>query len=185
MKQSEAWRLQMRSDFAVAEILYDRIKTNTKSGASLRCQAMAKYQQTAEKCVKALVATIKDNGVSINSITKSHVPDRQITALILAYSLLDDPTTKRLKRILSDKRRRQIEDLCKLAPKLAGAGKPLPRNTEYPFNPLDTDLNEWQAPASEEVFTMAEVDAAHSLCWELHFNVGKFVSAKRRSSASR
>jgi len=71
MKQSSAWIVQVESDFAVAEILFQ------KTDATTYCQAIAKYQQTVEKSVKAMVAAVNDLGSDL-TVTASHLPTNEI-----------------------------------------------------------------------------------------------------------
>lgn len=144
MKQSSAWIVQVESDFAVAEILFQ------KTDATTYCQAIAKYQQTVEKSVKAMVAAVNDLGSDL-TVTASHLPTNEIDSLLRLRRVIDNVSVDRLARIFKQ-HRAAIEGLCSLAPKWPEDGKSFARNTEYPFLVADT----WTAPAVEGTFTLQE-----------------------------
>ena len=171
MKQSEAWVRQAQSDLDAAVFLHQQASKN----ASMYCHAIAKYQQTVEKSVKAMVSAIVDLGIQFTTITASHLPSKEVDAL-LKIKQIDNKSLGSIARILTNKIRKQIHDLCVLAPKFPEKGQPFPRNTEYPFEQGGT----WTAPAASGVFTIEEVQDAKELAWVLHRQAARFVSAVRR-----
>ena len=164
MKQSEAWIIQVRSDFNAAERLLIEAESKTY------CQAISKYQQTVEKSVKAMVAAVNDLGILFMTITPSHLPDKEIKALRSLRRAIDI-----LDRMF-ERHSSEIERLCKLAPHWPDDGKTFLRNTEYPFS----QGTEWIAPAEDGVFTIQEVKLARDTAWVFHRNAINFVQSVRR-----
>ncbi len=170
MRQSDAWIEQVRSDYAAS------IKVRDDKDASTYCQAIAKYQQVAEKSVKALTAAINDLGVPV-AISRSHNPGLELDALRRTPHavLVED-----IEKILTAKMHESIRELCSLAPRFPRAGDAHVRNTEYPFNPDPATLDDWTAPASVGSFTLAEAESYRRLIWVLRSRVEKFVGTTRR-----
>lgn len=169
MKQSEAWIIQVKSDFAAAEKLYVDGQDVTY------CQAIAKYQQTVEKSVKAMVAAVEDLGVPFFSITPSHLPGEEISALLRLRRAIDNTSIE----VLADLFRRHrsgVENLCYLAPKWPERGQPFLRNTEYPFETEDG----WNAPAVPGTFSRDEVRSARQTAWVFHRKAIDFVRLVKR-----
>ena len=161
MKLSEAWLRQAESDWNAADIL----ARQTIKQPNLRCQVMAKYQQIAEKSIKAMVAAVNELGTAnFMTITPKHVPKDEMMAL------------SGLK---------QIDALCRLAPEYPKEGEPARKNTEYPFHISDTALEEWTAPAIPDTFTEQELQSARELVWILRRHVQRFVSSVRLGPQSR
>ena len=154
------------------------LQENSHENAEFVSQALAKYQQVAEKSVKAMVSAIVDIGITFMTITPSHVPSKEIDALRNLKRTIHPSTAGTIARILTDKRCNAILTLCQIAPKYPEKGQSFPRNTEYPFQ----DAAGWIAPVSEGVFSVAEVEDARTLTWVLHHQVIKFVSAARRNN---
>lgn len=174
MKQSEAWVVQIKSDFLAAEILLEK----SASDQSLICQAYGKYQQTVEKSVKALVSGILDQGVKFTSITRDHIPEKELAALRNLRRGVDNTSVKRLNRILTEKNCKSIKELCALAPKFPLPGLSFVRNTEYPFESASV----WIAPASEGIFTLEQTRKTRTFAWVFHRNTIEFVFAVRRGT---
>jgi hypothetical protein len=172
MNQSEAWIVQIQSDFAAADLLRDASSRRPE----LICQAVAKYQQAAEKSIKAMVSAIVDLGITFTTVSKDHVPSKEMSALSTIRGAIDKTSTDHIARILSDKNKAAIHDLCMLAPKFPAPGQPFPRNTEYPFE----IMGGWSAPAQGGVFTVEDLNRARDIVWPLQFNVIRFASAVRR-----
>ncbi len=165
MKQSAAWIVQVESDFAAAEKLFQR------NDATTYCQAISKYQQTVEKSIKAMVAAVNDLGSDL-TVTASHLPIAEIDSLLQVRRVIDNVSVDRLAKIFKD-HRVAVENLCRLAPKWPEDGKSFARNTEYPFV-----LNEeWTAPAVEKSFTLQETVNAQSTAKAFHKAAITFVEA--------
>lgn len=168
MKQSEAWVTQAASDLAAGKRLYQ------KGDATTYCQALSKYQQTVEKSVKAMVAAVNDLGVHFMSVTPSHVPTREIDALLVLRRAIDNVSVDRLAEIFK-KYRKPVEDLCRLAPKWPDDGYTFARNTEYPFQVGAG----WAAPALPDSFTEEETETAQRTAWAFHHAAADFVRGVR------
>lgn len=165
MKQSEAWIMQVKSDFAAGERLFQKNNSRTY------CQAISKYQQTVEKSVKAMVAAVNDLGSSL-TITRSHSPNDEITTLLGLKSRLDNTSTDYLTATF-EKHRTAIIDLCRLAPKWPNDNKTFARNTEYPF----VTAEGYTAPADPVAFTLQEVNTSRSTAWIVHRRAISFVQS--------
>ncbi len=165
MKQSEAWIVQVKSDFAAGEVMFD------ENSSESYCQAIGKYQQTVEKSVKAMIAAVNDLGSNL-AITRSHLPTDEITALLGIKSKIDNASTDYLAATFN-RHKLEIEELCRLAPKWPSDGVTFARNTEYPF----LIASEYVAPASPDAFTLQEVKNARSTAWVVHRRAITFVQA--------
>ncbi len=93
MKQSEAWLAQVQSDFAAGKRVF------VEGDKTTYCQSIAKYQQTVEKAVKAMVAAVNDLGIAFMALQTYHMPDREIEALLRLRNAIDNDSIKTLKRI--------------------------------------------------------------------------------------
>ena len=180
MKQSQAWLLQIDSDWAAAEFLSKQAVKHP----NLRCQVMAKYQQVAEKSIKVMVAAVNELGTAtFTTITSKHIPAAEIRALSGLKRLIDNTSIDHLKnKVLTTEKIKQIDALCRLSPEYPEAGKPFLKNTEYPFNLSETALDDWTAPAVPDTFTEAELQTAYQLVWVLRLQVQRFVSGVGRGS---
>ncbi len=167
MKESEAWIMQVKSDFATAEKLFDETQPH------FHCQAIAKYQQVVEKSVKAMVAAARDAGVPINPVTRSHSLTKEIQSPKLLRRA-DNASTEALARLFAQYQT-AIEDVSRLAPAWPQPGQLFSRNTEYPFEVTGG----WSAPAEAGVFTWAEVKEVRETAWVIHRRAIKFAQAVR------
>jgi len=75
VRQSEAWILQAKSDLAAAQAV---LKENDPS---TYCQPLAKYQQSAEKSVKGMIAALNELGVFPLIISGNHTLEHEINGL--------------------------------------------------------------------------------------------------------
>lgn len=148
MKQSEAWLAQAAADLAAGEKLFEQVDPTSY------CQAIAKYQQTVEKSVKAMVAAVNDLGSNL-AITTNHQPITEIDGLLALRRVIDNASTQHLARIFG-LHRQAIEELCRFAPRWPEDGINFARNTEYPFL-LDA---KWTAPVVAGSFTLQETKRA-------------------------
>lgn len=170
MKQSQAWLAQAKSDYDAAQ------RVPVKQDPATYCQAIAKYQQSVEKSIKAMVAAVNELGVEFFTITDSHSLTKEIKALQTLRRAIDNTSIDRIARAFTPKRLRLIAEISLLAPRFPRDGADFVRNTEYPFTLAS---GEWIAPASEGVFTMDEVNRYQGLAWELYQNISSFTSGVR------
>lgn len=137
MTESEALLLQVYSDLQAAELVY------VEADEATYCQAAAKYQQAAEKIVKAVCASVEEKG-------KATFQNRYTHNLGALFTVLTLPSLKPLDAVFDTSRQTQINSLMQIAPTRSTTL----RNTEYPFQGA---AGEWQAPAAKGVFSKAEV----------------------------
>lgn len=163
MKQSEAWVVQVKSDLEAGDKFYH------ENNPATYCQAIAKYQQTVEKSVKAMAAAVNDLGSDLR-ITPSHLPTKEIDALLLLRRAIDNSSVNRLTNTFT-KYRKAVEGLCRLAPRWPEDGTSFTRNTEYPFR-VD---GQWSAPAVQGTFTAQEAKDAQSTANVFHKAAIDFV----------
>ena len=168
MRQSKAWIVQIRSDFAAGDQVY------LVAASSTYCQAIAKYQQTVEKSVKAMVAAVNDLGIEFTTITPSHLPSQEITALLLLRRAIDNASVEALARLFG-RYRKEVESLCHLAPRWPEKGQPFILNTEYPYQVP----NGWSAPAVADTFREKDVANARRTAWAFHHKAIDFTQAVR------
>jgi hypothetical protein len=162
-----AWLHQARADRQAAESF---LKSDEGSG---RCHAIATWQQTVEKAVKALVSALHDARILGAGIRPRHEVERYVDALIRLPRAAGNRTIQQLLHgLLDQKTRPGIKALDVLAPQLPARG-----NTEYPF--LDAK-GQWTYPAAEGVFSKDEVAQFRELAYRVLDGAGRIVSAIRR-----
>src|SRR5579862_2679773 len=119
-----AWLLQARSDWAAAEKLADG---GARHGY---CHAVAKWQQTVEKAIKAVVACLCDAGVLHIEIGYRHGVERFVSVLIRLPHAKDNRTIQQqLHGFLDQRTRAGLRNLDALVPHKPAIGGPT-RNTE-------------------------------------------------------
>jgi hypothetical protein len=147
------WLVQARSDLDSAARVFD------EQNASTYCHTIAKYQQTVEKSVKGVVAALHDTGILAAGPSYTHGLDNEITDLkTLPHNHRKSviiALVSQIKRFLDVETRSGLKIVVALAPKKPASGELEPRNTEYPFQRGD---GTWIAPATEDAFTLAEVE---------------------------
>lgn len=146
MTEADAWKLQAESDFAAAAVF-------SQGEPSIRCQAIAKYQQVVEKSINYMDALLRDHGLVVDRVKAEHYPERMINRLVRLPQSGNREIADRLVRIFS-RWLPDIYDACALAPRLPLRGEPYRRNAEYPFQLPD---GEWAAPAAEQSFRQEDV----------------------------
>jgi hypothetical protein len=161
-----AWLYQAMADRQAAErFVADEAGTG-------RCHAIAKWQQTVEKAVKALVSALHDAGILGASFRPKHEVGRYVRALT---RLPRDPANKKIQNhlcdLLDENTRGQIRALDGLVPQQRPQ-----RNTEYPFQNVD---GRWTYPADEGVFSQVEVQQFRALAHRVLDGAGRIVSAIR------
>src|SRR5207248_4102389 len=127
-----AWLLQARADREAAELL---------AGGEVRhgrCHAIAKWQQTVEKAIKAIVACLRDAGVLHIEIGYKHGVERFVSVLIRLPHARDNRTIQQqLHGFLDQATRSGLRALDALVPRRPAPGDGPQRNTEYPFLTAD------------------------------------------------
>lgn len=158
MKQSEAWVLQAKSDFAAAQAVFNDVDEPTY------CQTIAKYQQVTEKSIKGMIAALNERGATnIYISTTQHKVYREMNELnISRRDRLKSDDKKWVEQINGTLKRLEadIEWLSNLAPSGQKDGTFF-KNTEYPFN--DASPGGWTAPAAPGIYTSVDVTRAYNL----------------------
>jgi hypothetical protein len=138
-----------------------------------RCHAIAKWQQTVEKAVKALVSALHDAGILGASFLPRHKVERYVGVLIRLPRASGNRTIQQsLHGLLDQNTRAGIRALDGLTPRL-----PTLRNTEYPFQNAH---GQWTYPAAEAVFSQDEVQRFRDLAHRVLDRAGRIVSGIRR-----
>ena len=166
MDETTAWLYQARADWLAAERLV------VGEGEIGPCHAIAKWQHTVEKAVKALVSALHSAGILRTGVIAKHDVERYVGVLIrLPRSGGNRTLQQHLHGLLSQDTRKKIKELDDLVPQ-----KSLRRNTEYPFQ----QEGQWTYPAAEGVFSQTEVQQFRSLAHHLLNGAQRLVSMIRR-----
>ena len=158
--------LQARSDLAAGHAVF------IEADPATYCQAVSKFQQVAEKTVKAMIAALGESGIDIVNVGFDHYPQKQIDALLLLKRAGGPLLISHIRTIFSGHRLGEIRALCLLAPSL-----PPRRNTEYPY---PDGAGGWTAPAAAGSFRSEDVYRFRSLATELVPMVARFVQSAKR-----
>jgi len=162
-----AWLYQAAADREAAEHLVAR-----STGAG-RCYAVAHWQQTVEKSIKAMVLALHEAGVLGSGIRPWHEVEPYVAWLLrLPRAAPNRAIQGVLRGLLSQGARAGIRALDALVPRW-----PPPRNTEYPFRDAGGD---WTYPAAAGVFSQAESDQFRALAYRVLGAAGRVVSLIRR-----
>ncbi len=173
MDESRAWITQAKSDLKAAECLVNNRLAD--------CHVAAKFQQSVEKAVKAMVVALREVGLVSTSVGYRHEVERFMSILLRLPR-----TNKRagvrdvqnhIFRLLDEPTRGSIRALDALVPKRPPAGAPSARNTEYPFEKAP---NDWVAPATEGVFVQDEMFRYRLLASRITSGADRVISALRR-----
>jgi hypothetical protein len=170
--EPEAWMGQAMADRAAAERLLD--------GASSEgwCHAIAKYQQSVEKAVKAIVVALRDRGVE-KSVGYKHPIEPFVSMLIrLPRAAENRDITSHLSRLLDPSTRAAIHSLEVLIPRKPPPGQPHRRNTEYPFQ---DPQNRWTFPAAQGIFSSSEVQRFRDLSHRIADGADRIIRTIRRA----
>src|SRR5438132_11147077 len=164
-----AWLLQARADREAAEQL---------AGGEVRygyCHAIAKWQQTVEKAIKAIVACLRDAGVLRMEIGYKHGVERFVSVLIrLPHAKHNRTIQQQLHGFLDQQTRAGLRTLNALVPRPPAPGQQPRLNTEYPFLQRD---GHWTYPAAEDTFSDEEPLQFRSLAQRLLGRGRRTVSA--------
>ncbi len=147
MTESEAWLLQVESDFAAANNVLDNEDPSTC------CQSISKCQQVVEKSINVIDAVLREQGILNGRVKAQHYPLRMINRLVRLPIQKEPDLAANMKRLFI-RWGGDIYDLCDLAPELPLKDELYQRNTEYPFQNEDET---WTAPAAANSFTSDQV----------------------------
>jgi hypothetical protein len=140
------WLIQASADHRTANRLLDRKEP------WLFCQIVSKLQQSVEKSVKGIVASLQEAGVLAVPIGRRHDVERFFGALVHLPRRVENREIQTLiQGLLNENTRGEIRSLGALAPKWPVPGSPFPRNTEYPYQD-PVDRTQWRAPSAEGSF---------------------------------
>lgn len=171
MDEFMAWLRQAQADRAAAELL---------AGDEARhhyCHAVAKWQQTVEKSIKAIVACLRDAGILHIDIGYQHGVERFVSVLIRLPRARDHRSIQQqLHGFLDQETRAGLRALDALVPHRPATGGPR-RNTEYPFLEVD---GQWTYPAADSIFAEDEVQRFRSLAQRVLDRAGRIIAALRR-----
>ncbi len=175
MGESHAWLQQAISDREAAEREREAV---SRIGSTAWCHPVAKYQQTVEKAIKAVVAALWEAGFTNVPVGRAH----EVTPYMRMLIRLSRPDGKKivqqqLRTLLDSNTRARIKVLESLAPRWPAPGEPPRRNTEYPFHDTTGD---WTHPAAEGVFTRQEVEAFRALAGRILRGAEHVLPAIRR-----
>jgi HEPN domain-containing protein len=167
-----AWLRQATADWRAAEHLVDAADDEA------RCHAIAKWQQTVEKAIKAQIAAMRDAGILHTPVGFKHEVEHFISVLIRLPHAEDNRTIQQhLHGLLDQETRQGIRELDALVPRRPLSGNLPRRNTEYPFM---MDAANWTFPAAANVFSADEIKRFRSLAYRVLERVGRIISAIRR-----
>jgi HEPN domain-containing protein len=170
--ESLAWLRQAAADRDAAEWLA------AGKGRSWLCHSIAKWQQTVEKAIKAVIAALREAKVLHIEIGYQHGVDRFIRVLIRLPRARDNRAIQQhLHGLLSEETRAGIRELDGLVPHRPPAGADPQRNTEYPFVGPRRD---WTYPAAKDIFSDEESGRFRSLAHRILDQAGRIVSMIRR-----
>ncbi len=172
MDEAAALICQARADRQAAErFVADEAGTG-------RCHAIAKWQQTVEKAVKALVCALHHAGILGADYRPRHEVERYVGLLIRLprapghRAVQQRSVQQRLYGLLDQNTRQGIRALDGLVPQL-----PPRRNTEYPFQ---DPQGQWTYPAAEGVFSEDEIQQFRALAHRVLDGAERIVSGIRR-----
>ncbi len=149
MWESAAWRSQ-----AVADDDMGTTVENVDDGRTY-AHAAAKYQQSVEKAVKAVVVILRHAGIMAINQPRQHRIDMLVTAILAVprAGVPRDPL-ERAHRLFSAAVRRDIRALDDVAPAWPAAGALHAKNTEYPYQVTAAN---WLPPADASTFTRGDM----------------------------
>ena len=173
MDEPVAWLQQAISERAAADRLL-----GGANGAEW-CHVIAKYQQTVEKAIKAMVAALRDHGVLSVTIGYQHPVEPFVSMLIrLRRDAGNRGITSHLRRLLDHNTRDSIRSLDALVPRRPPPGEPHRRNTEYPFQ---DSASQWTCPAVQGAFSLAEVQKFRDLSHRIANGASQMISTIRHA----
>jgi hypothetical protein len=146
LPSGEIWLRQALSDLECAKLL--------ETKPELRCHAVAKYQQTLEKGIKALAVAINDNTAAQITIRFNHDVETYINVMQHMPLSRNSNVPQRLRSLFNARDLSILHDLIAQAPRRSAPGENYARNTEYPFQNAS---REWISPCDEGVYSEDEI----------------------------
>lgn len=172
MNEPRAWLFQAKSDYQVGSRVLDA------SDASTFCHSIAKFQQTVEKSIKALICSLIDAGMLSMRVGYAHDVERFMTVLIRMRRPPDEKSVQAaIRKLLAPNVRGDIRAIDRLAPRRAAPGQLPARNTEYPYQEVPSV---WRAPAQGDVFEAAEAVRFRQLAFRLPAGCDRIMAAIER-----
>jgi hypothetical protein len=166
------WISQADSDLYAAERMYDPTQPRTF------CQAISKYQQAAEKSIKAIAAALCDRHIVFIPIGYHHETSRIASALRRPAKSNDvNDIQRHINHLLTPHIFRELKELDGLTPRKPVPGALHERNTEYPYELI---AGHWTTPALAGSFTLHEVNRYSQLANQVVGGAKAIVSALRR-----
>ena len=173
MDEPLAWLQQAFSDRTAAEHFV------AGENATEWCHAVAKFQQTVEKAIKAIVAALRDSGVGTKRIGYKHPIEPFVSMLVrLPRDAGNHGIISHLSRLLDQSTRASIHSLEDLIPRQPPRGQPHRRNTEYPFQ---DSANQWTCPAVQGTFSLVEVQRFRDLSYRIANGASQIISMIRHA----
>jgi hypothetical protein len=171
--EATAWLHQAMADRAAAEYL-------AKARVELPpCHAIAKWQQTVEKAVKAVVAALIGARIVHIDIGYKHPVEPFMSVLLRLPRAADNRAIQQqLHGLLHPGTRSTIKALEGLVPKRPPPGSSPQRNTEYPF--VDQG-GKWTHPAAKNIFHDDKFNQFRDLAYRILEGAGRLVSEIRRA----
>ncbi|MCI0618210.1 HEPN domain-containing protein [bacterium] len=165
--EASAYVRQARSNQALADFLFQQFCAQENRREEFWCHVVAQSQQSVEKAIKALIC------FGNLDFPKTHRADQLLFFLLKRSSFLNFKTEnlKKLSALFGAHEKQIVKQLSDLAPQ-KGKTK---RNTEYPF--LFGKV--WVAPATDNVFTLAEIQMFIKHSRRIAFVTSQIISANQ------
>lgn len=171
MDESWAWLQQGIADHDAAIALGSFQREN------FRCHVIAKFQQSVEKCVKSIVAALREANILSIEIGWTHAVSPFVKVMIrLPHARANFGIQRSLWILLDIKTRETISALDKLVPRRPPPGREPERNTEYPFR----NDGEWTFPAKSEAFDAKDIQRFQGVVNRIRTQAPRIVSALSR-----
>lgn len=170
LPSGKVWLRQALSDLECATLLEVR--------PELRCHAVAKYQQTLEKSVKALAVAVSDNTAVQITIRFNHEVEGYINILQRVPLTPTSNVPQRIRSLFNARDTSLLHDLIAQAPRRPAPGENFARNTEYPFQNAE---GEWAAPADADVYSLEELRTWSRLTTKTVLEIERLVGVLYRT----
>ncbi len=174
LPSGKVWLRQALSDLECAKLL----ETNPE----LRCHAIAKYQQTVEKGVKALAVAVSDSTTTQITIQFNHDVESYINVMQRLPLKRNSNIPQRIRSLFNVQDMSILYNLIAQAPHRPAAGERYARNTEYPFQNTE---DAWAAPCDAGVYSEEELRMWGRLTTKMINEVEALVGVLYRSKRKR
>jgi hypothetical protein len=149
-----------------------------QGGIPTLCHAVAKYQQTVEKAIKAVLTALREAGFANWRVGRGHEVTPYMSMLFrLPRKEENKSVLQELGKLLDGNTRRAIKTLETLGPKWPAQGQIPLRNTEYPF---EDGKGGWSYPAAAGVFWPLRSRSSEG--WPAVSSGGSIASSKRSAA---